>query len=68
MTEEEGKERRKDESSGAVCQTFTDTLHMIRVSQKQLKQATQDLDNMVGDLNVPFVLSIVATYTHQTLY
>lgn len=50
MTEEEGKERRKDESSGAVCQTFTDTLHMIRVSQKQLKQATQDLDNML----IPF--------------
>uniref|UniRef100_A0A3B5B3F7 Laminin subunit gamma-3-like n=1 Tax=Stegastes partitus TaxID=144197 RepID=A0A3B5B3F7_9TELE len=47
MTEEEGKERRKDERSRGVCQTFTETLLMIRASQKQLKQATLDLDNMI---------------------
>ncbi|XP_040915110.1 laminin subunit gamma-3 isoform X1 [Toxotes jaculatrix] len=50
MTEEEGKERGKDEGSRAVCQTFTDTVFMIRASQKQLKQATLDLDNMI----IPF--------------
>lgn len=47
MTEKEGKE--KDEGSRGVCQTFTDTVFKIRASQKQLKQATVDLDNMVGE-------------------
>ncbi|XP_042251436.1 laminin subunit gamma-3 [Thunnus maccoyii] len=50
MREEEGKERRKDEGSGDVCQTFTQTVSVIRASQTQLKQATLDLDNM----NIPF--------------
>ncbi|XP_053267613.1 laminin subunit gamma-3 [Pleuronectes platessa] len=46
MTEEAGK----DEGSSAVCQTFTDTVLMIRISQKQLKQAIVDLDSMI----IPF--------------
>ncbi|XP_044031394.1 laminin subunit gamma-3 [Siniperca chuatsi] len=50
MTGEERKERRKDEGSRGVCQTFTETIFMIRASQKQLKQATLDLDNMI----IPF--------------
>lgn len=50
MTEEERKERRKDEGSRAVCQTFTDTMFTVRASQKQLKQATLDLDNLI----IPF--------------
>ncbi|XP_034753093.1 laminin subunit gamma-3 isoform X2 [Etheostoma cragini] len=50
MTGEEGKDRRKDEGSRGVCQTFTETRFMVRVSQKQLKQATVDLDNMI----IPF--------------
>lgn len=54
-TEEEGKERRKDEGSRGVCQTFTETLFMVRASQKQLKQATLDLDNMVGESNVSYI-------------
>ncbi|KAM4527482.1 laminin subunit gamma-3 [Odontesthes bonariensis] len=48
--EEEGKDGEKDERSRDVCQTFTDTLLMIRASEKQLKQATQDLGNMI----IPF--------------
>lgn len=52
MTEEEGKERRKDEGSRGVCQTFTETTLMVRASQTQLKQATLDLDNMVGKSNL----------------
>uniref|UniRef100_A0A3Q1H167 Laminin, gamma 3 n=1 Tax=Acanthochromis polyacanthus TaxID=80966 RepID=A0A3Q1H167_9TELE len=52
-TEEDGKERRKDESGRGVCQTFTETLLMITASQKQLKQATLDLDSMVGHSNLP---------------
>ncbi|XP_067340922.1 laminin subunit gamma-3 [Channa argus] len=48
MAEKEEKE--KDEGSRGVCQTFTDTVSMIRASQKQLKQATLDLDNMI----IPF--------------
>ncbi|XP_075954415.1 laminin subunit gamma-3 [Anarhichas minor] len=50
MTEEEGKERRKDEGSRSVCQTFTETMFAVRASHKQLKQATLDLDNMI----IPF--------------
>ncbi|XP_028456669.1 laminin subunit gamma-3-like [Perca flavescens] len=50
MTGEEGKDRRKDEGSRGVCQTFTETMFMVRASQKQLKQATLDLDNMI----IPF--------------
>ncbi|KAA8584390.1 hypothetical protein FQN60_008175 [Etheostoma spectabile] len=50
MTGEEGKDRRKDEGSRGVCQTFTETMFMVRASQKQLKQATVDLDNMI----IPF--------------
>ncbi|XP_034047896.1 LOW QUALITY PROTEIN: laminin subunit gamma-3 [Thalassophryne amazonica] len=46
MTEDE----RKNDGSGAACQTLTEYLFEIRTSQKQLKQATQDLDNMV----IPF--------------
>ncbi|KAM4634707.1 laminin subunit gamma-3 [Polymixia lowei] len=51
-TEEEGSGtgERKNAKSGGVCQTFTDSVFMIRASQKQLKQATLDLDNMV----IPF--------------
>ncbi|XP_060916773.1 laminin subunit gamma-3 [Labrus mixtus] len=52
MTEEEREESRKDGGSRAVCQTFTETFLMIRASQKQLKQATLDLDNMI----IPFEL------------
>ncbi|XP_034565301.1 laminin subunit gamma-3 isoform X1 [Notolabrus celidotus] len=52
MTEEEREESRKDEGSRAVCQTFTETISMIRGSQKQLKQATLDLDSMI----IPFEL------------
>nr|XP_020475128.1 laminin subunit gamma-3-like [Monopterus albus] len=52
MTKKEGKERRKNEGSRSVCQTFTETVFMIRASQKQLKQATLDLDNMI----IPFEL------------
>lgn len=48
MTEEEGKERREDEESRGVCQTFTGTMFIVRASQRQLQQATLDLDNMVG--------------------
>lgn len=61
MTEEEGKERRKDEGSRGVCQTFTETVFVIRASQTQLKQATLNLDNMVGKSNEPYpkVLLIV---------
>lgn len=51
-TEEDGKERRKDESGRGVCQTFTETLLMITASQKQLKQATLDLDSMVFPFEV----------------
>ncbi|XP_056260145.1 laminin subunit gamma-3 [Seriola aureovittata] len=46
MTEKEGK----DEGSRGVCQTFEDTVLMIRASQKQLNQATLDLDNVI----IPF--------------
>lgn len=42
-----------DGGSGAVCQAFTDTLFIVRASQKQLKQATLDLDSMVGESNTP---------------
>ncbi|CAG5867641.1 unnamed protein product [Menidia menidia] len=49
-TEEDRKDMRMDERSRDVCQTFTDTLLMIRASEKQLKQATQDMDNMI----IPF--------------
>lgn len=52
MTEEEAEERGEDGGSRGVCQTFTDTVFMIRTSQKQLKQATVDLDNMVGGSHV----------------
>uniref|UniRef100_UPI0037E9A314 laminin subunit gamma-3 n=1 Tax=Semicossyphus pulcher TaxID=241346 RepID=UPI0037E9A314 len=52
MTEEEREASRKDEGSKAVCQTFTDTIFMIRASQKRLQQATLDLDNMI----IPFEL------------
>lgn len=55
MTEEERKESRKDEGSRGVCQTFTDTISMIRASEKQLKQATLDLDNMVGKSNILYL-------------
>ncbi|KAK2819369.1 hypothetical protein Q5P01_024930 [Channa striata] len=48
MTEKEEKE--KDEGGRGVCRTFADTVSMIRASQKQLKQATLDLDNMI----IPF--------------
>lgn len=51
MTEGERNESRKDEGSKGVCQTFTETISMIRASEKQLKQATLDLDNMVGESN-----------------
>ncbi|XP_076613354.1 laminin subunit gamma-3 [Chaetodon auriga] len=50
MTEEERKESQKDEGSRGVCQTFTQTISMIRASQRQLKQATADLDVMI----IPF--------------
>ncbi|XP_071322534.1 laminin subunit gamma-3 [Trachinotus anak] len=50
MTEEDGKEREKDEGSRSVCESFEDTVLMIRASQKQLKQATLDLDNVI----IPF--------------
>ncbi|XP_047426599.1 laminin subunit gamma-3 [Mugil cephalus] len=50
VTEEEGKERSKDERSRGVCQTFTKLLHVIRASQGRLKQATLDLDNVI----IPF--------------
>ncbi|TKS84714.1 Laminin subunit gamma-3 [Collichthys lucidus] len=50
MTEGERNESGKDEGSKGVCQTFTETISMIRVSEKQLKQATLDLDNMI----IPF--------------
>ncbi|KAM3873803.1 laminin subunit gamma-3 [Diretmus argenteus] len=52
MTEDEGKEKgeKKNDGSKGACQTFTDSLFMITASQKQLKQATQDLDNMI----IPF--------------
>ncbi|XP_069024859.1 laminin subunit gamma-3 [Embiotoca jacksoni] len=52
VTEEEGSERRKDERSKGVCQTFTETLLVIRASQRQLKQATLDLDGVI----IPFEL------------
>lgn len=39
-----------DEGSRGVCQAFTDTLFIVRASQKQLKQATLDLDSMI----IPF--------------
>ena len=52
MTEEERKESGKDEGSRGVCQTFTGTISMIRASQTQLKQATLDLDTMVGESNI----------------
>lgn len=55
MTGGERKERRKDEGSRGVCQTFTETIFMIRASQKQLKQATLDLDNMVGESNISYL-------------
>lgn len=55
MTEEERKERRKDEGSRGVCQTFTETISMIRASQKQLKQATLDLDKMVSKSNILYL-------------
>lgn len=48
--EKEEKERKKDEGMRAVCQMFTSTAVMITGSQKQLKQALLDLDNMV----IPF--------------
>uniref|UniRef100_UPI003AAB3729 laminin subunit gamma-3 n=1 Tax=Centroberyx gerrardi TaxID=166262 RepID=UPI003AAB3729 len=52
MTEEEGREKgaRRNEVSRGVCRAFTDSVLMIRASQKQLKQATLDLDNMI----IPF--------------
>ncbi|TMS08070.1 Laminin subunit gamma-3 [Larimichthys crocea] len=50
MTEGERNESGKDEGSKGVCQTFTETISMIRASEKQLKQATLDLDNMI----IPF--------------
>lgn len=46
--EEEEPENGEDEGSRAVCQTFTDAALMMRASQKQLKQATVELDAMVG--------------------
>lgn len=48
--EEEGKDRRMDEKRRDACRTYTDTLLVIASSEKQLKQATLDLDSMVGDL------------------
>ncbi|KAF3849317.1 hypothetical protein F7725_015814, partial [Dissostichus mawsoni] len=39
-----------DEGSRGVCQAFTDTLFIVMASQKQLKQATLDLDSMI----IPF--------------
>uniref|UniRef100_A0A665WYV5 Laminin, gamma 3 n=1 Tax=Echeneis naucrates TaxID=173247 RepID=A0A665WYV5_ECHNA len=50
MTEDEAKERGKDEESRGLCQTLADTVLIIRASQKQLKQATLDLDNVI----IPF--------------
>lgn len=49
-TEEERKESTKDGGSRGVCKAFTDTILMIRASEKQLKQATLDLDSMI----IPF--------------
>ncbi|XP_029921853.1 laminin subunit gamma-3 isoform X2 [Myripristis murdjan] len=50
-TEEEGKEKgEKNEGSSVVCKTFTASALTITASQKQLKQATMDLDNMI----IPF--------------
>lgn len=50
MTEEEGKEEweRKDGGSRGVCQTLSESVFVVRTAQTQLKQATLDLDNMVG--------------------
>lgn len=58
MTEEERNESRKDEGSRTVCQTFTEMIFMIRGSQKELHQATLDLDNMVGH-NVSCSIALV---------
>ncbi|KAF7662191.1 hypothetical protein LDENG_00243610 [Lucifuga dentata] len=54
MAEDEGKEEgeREDEETRTVCQTFTEFVFIIRGSQKQLKLATYDLDNMI----IPFEL------------
>nr|XP_040053897.1 laminin subunit gamma-3 isoform X2 [Gasterosteus aculeatus aculeatus] len=53
VTEEEGKERRKEGGSKGACQTFTQTAFMVTASQEQLKQATRDLDNMIIPFEVP---------------
>lgn len=50
MREKEGNESRKDDENRGVCQTFTETIFMMSGSQKQLQQATLDLDNMVGHI------------------
>lgn len=46
----EGGSTRSEASGKAegVCQSFTEAALVIRRAQKQLQQATLDLDNMVG--------------------
>uniref|UniRef100_A0A3P9KKW5 Laminin subunit gamma 3 n=1 Tax=Oryzias latipes TaxID=8090 RepID=A0A3P9KKW5_ORYLA len=47
VTQAEGSDGRKDERHGGVCRTFTVALLRIKASEKLLKQATLDLDNMI---------------------
>nr|XP_015798708.2 laminin subunit gamma-3 [Nothobranchius furzeri] len=50
VTEGEGEDIEEDKRSRRVCQTLTETALVIRASEKQLQQATLDLDHMI----IPF--------------
>uniref|UniRef100_A0A1A7X3X2 Laminin, gamma 3 n=1 Tax=Iconisemion striatum TaxID=60296 RepID=A0A1A7X3X2_9TELE len=43
----EGEDTEEDKRSRRVCQTLTETALVIRASEKQLKQATLDLDHVI---------------------
>lgn len=58
VVEEEGKDTKKDERS--ACRTLTETTLAVRTADKELKQATLDLDNMVGHSNVETFVSNIA--------
>lgn len=55
MTEEVGK----DEDSRDVCHPFAATVLIITASQKQLRQATLDMDEMVGRKKTRRTLCVV---------
>lgn len=59
------EEERTDGGSRAACQAFAETTLVMRASQEQLKQATLDLDTMVGRSNVPLQSYVDVTYIYR---